>query len=1146
MRPFFAVCAAVAAAFAAAAEPAPPGSRRDREDPELIVESGGRMAMCDDLRFTRDGKQLLAVGDDKVVRVWQCRDGKLDGDSVRALRWGIWREQHGAIYALAVSDDDARIVIGGLGPRTSTVAVLNLSDGNLVDTVLPKFEPGVKSEVWAAAFAPSGKRVAFGCTDGSVWVWDFKASPNAPGGEPRRLGKHAGARDGANRVRLLRFLAEDRLLSASEYDGDVLEWDPNAKPAKPQVRVSFGKGPGFFRVELDRDGQWLAAAPYGPSVLLRSLDGKESIDLKLNADKREFARSLAFDPKGRRLAVGVGSIVGGKDANFFLEGDDRIAVYDLGASPPKESPGPPHSFRAERLTFHPLDANLLAVAGGDNHEVSLWDIREPSKPVSVMQGKGSCLWGVALSSDGERLGICDRRDPKSDNPNARADKEAPWRVFQLRRRIWPTGDFTPTPQKDTADGWRVEPDPADRNFRWRVIHQDGTAYTLPWDADREGMPRCYTFIEGKDGRPLRLAVGHDWGLSIFEVKKDGVRRVRLCVGHQGEVMALAVSADRTWLVSAGIDQTVAAWSLDKEWPSQPILGASFERVGDHLTVKEVDVGSPAWEAGLVAKDEVVAFQFNAEGWDSKHPDEWLDRLMNHPVPGKELLFEVRREGYPDSFKLLTTVKQRPLWRFFPTRDNEWVLWMWRNPYYDASTNGDYLVGWHVNALDPLGAPTFYRAEQFRDVFQRENVIDKLLLSRDPTAALSVPGLDPLPVRFSDVEPPPVQLKLGPVQPGRDVEATLRVTVRGENPDARPKRVEVWINGYRAHVLTDVQTDKWATDGLVRERVVSLPADKFRAGDNVVTLQVYNGVEARAETSQTLNYPKPPAPPRLFVLAVGIDDYKASSDGAGKPLPTLDCAGNDARAMAEAWAGQKMYPPVTPTVLPDPKKGLTASRDDILKALDALAAQAGPDDRCVVFLAGHGDGRQVPAPGGGPGGRGVPKTAGAGSGGRSEFIFCPPTYNTAKPDDTGLPSSLLYEHLAKFSCHTAVLIDACHSGAAATADNPARALTPGGQGPVVLSACDVNQESIEDPTVRHGLFTAAVLQALDDPKAALHVLSEKDRAPSGGKDVLYPQQLFQYAKRSLPRLLLEIREKERTQVPTLFAPKGESYPLAGKE
>src|SRR5438128_1197486 len=105
--------------------------RRDRRNPELIVESGGRLGSCDNLQFTSDGQYALAVGDDKVVRIWPYRDGKLQMDGMKVLRWSIWHEQRGAIFALALSPDkeNKNVAVAGIGQPTSTVAILERATG---------------------------------------------------------------------------------------------------------------------------------------------------------------------------------------------------------------------------------------------------------------------------------------------------------------------------------------------------------------------------------------------------------------------------------------------------------------------------------------------------------------------------------------------------------------------------------------------------------------------------------------------------------------------------------------------------------------------------------------------------------------------------------------------------------------------------------------------------------------------------------------------------------------------------------------------------------------------------------------------------------------------------------------------------------
>src|SRR5207302_11269130 len=121
---------------------------------------------------------------------------------------------------------------------------------------------------------------------------------------------------------------------------------------------------------------------------------------------------------------------------------------------------------------------------------------------------------------------------------------------------------------------------------------------------------------------------------------------------------------------------LAAWS-PSDWPSQAELGARFVVQDGRLRVKAVDVGSPAWEAGLVEGDEIEKW-FLAARPQRGGPRQWQETLR-HPEPGKEHYFHVKRGGR--RVELLTTVRQRPLWRFFPTRAGEWVLWMWRNSYY---------------------------------------------------------------------------------------------------------------------------------------------------------------------------------------------------------------------------------------------------------------------------------------------------------------------------------------------------------------------------------------------------------------------------------------------------------------------------------
>ncbi len=383
---------------------------------------------------------------------------------------------------------------------------------------------------------------------------------------------------------MLRFEDENHLLSLAE-DGRLLRWsvgEPGAKPALV-MDLALPTDARIFRAELSRDGQWLAAVGGFPLIVLRPIGGGAARDIPLKGYKNpqvsshdgEFGRALAFDPDGRRLAVAVGSYVPG--AAFGLDADDRLIFCDLRQNPPKASDGPPHTYRADRLAFDP-DGDFLAVAGGDNHEVTLWKLANLNKPVSVLRGRGvKSLWDVALSEDGRASACATSATRPRPISNARAQEPVARVPTCPRPALVPAADFKPTPRlpivRRLDRGTRPQGSPTSGSAvpRTSGVHR----FPLPLDRDRDGMPRCYTFLPKSS--PPRLAVGHYWGFSIFELTRAGASRTRLCIGHAGEVTALAPSVDQTWLAACSDDMTVSAWSLTENWPSQSILGAKFSR-----------------------------------------------------------------------------------------------------------------------------------------------------------------------------------------------------------------------------------------------------------------------------------------------------------------------------------------------------------------------------------------------------------------------------------------------------------------------------------------------------------------------------------------------------------------------------------------
>ena len=396
---------AVAAGVFAPSAAAQQFDRRSRDEPEIVVEAGGRVGTCDALLFDREGKFLFAGGDDKVVRVWpylaptQQSAGGLETDraKVQILRWRAWREQRGGIKAVALSPDGKRVAVGGYGMKPSTVAVLDRETGDLLALTWPRVRPGESfNTVTAVAFDPDGKRVGFGTADGSVWVWnpdklrepDRDGRPSSPplwAGRSDPVMEADGKRATFNFPRLVYFpdagsfvsVAQSGQVIRTDVAGPLPEFAADQSPARTLLDINDGakEQNRVYRAILTTDGKWLVFA-CADRVLLHSTDGKESGRIALPAD--HFARSIAIDKTGR-LAVGVGMAlpaVGG-EPRFFAEKHDQVWLYDkpLAGGEPKKLP---HRGPAEALAFHPTD-NRLAIAGGDADEITLLDLATPEK-----------------------------------------------------------------------------------------------------------------------------------------------------------------------------------------------------------------------------------------------------------------------------------------------------------------------------------------------------------------------------------------------------------------------------------------------------------------------------------------------------------------------------------------------------------------------------------------------------------------------------------------------------------------------------------------------------------------------------------------------------------------------------------------------
>jgi WD40 repeat protein len=1216
-------------------------SRRDYSSPGLILETGARTGACDVLTFTRDGRHLLAAGDDKVVRNWEFTSKELIASTLPTLRWKMWQEMRGNIYALALSPDpDNRLVaIAGRGIKNSQLAVIDRFTGQVVHAMW-NLGPKQKGTIWALAFAPGGKQVAYGADDGTVWTWDLDPQREQPA---RLLGQHLGPDQRGSKARLVTYLTAGQVASVAQ-NGQVMLWDLKADQGAGKELFRFSDAAPLSQVVLSPDRKWLAAAVESNRVWLRSFpDGKMAKQIALPPG--HFPQRLAFDSKGTRLAVGLRVV--DQQADFFRELAPKIFLYDLNQPQPTPVLGPRIGFRIEGLSFHP-GGDYLAVAGGDDHEVTLWDLRRLKQgPVSVMHSPGSCLWGVALA-DGDpfRIGFQDKRDPQFTSPNHRG--LGPWRVFDLKKRDWLAAEsFRPAAAVETWQGWKVltSYQKVRRADTWFVQSPERKVYQLDIDSARNGFPQGWTFLPPLAGKPLRLAVGHYLGVSLFELDSridatppadqpwPVLRPRKLLTGHEGEVMALAVDRDQKLLVTASRDQTLAGWSLE-DWPCQAELGARFKGLGDKLLVDAVDAGSPAWEAGLSRGDEIalvvtggsrVVFARSPRFGKTIGFAAAIAKILKEPVPGEEIYLEgppvvgqgkfrcsqkfgiefalspdqkkltvyrvdrsglawqaglragdeitsvsqgqevVYRRGGPGTPPVgtvsqahkrlqgptpgvqyafswlrypayLTTVRQRPVWRLFPTRAGEWVLWRWRDYYYDTSTNGDFYIGFQENGDDLHETPRFFRAEQFRRLLNDPVRLKDLF---QPGGLLRLPAIGPprdvkvAPAAGAELQPKDqVYLVMD-----RDPTVTVQAAPRGQGPNDQLRKAILWIN--------DHQFRTWNLQGGAFTQKIEIPRKLLRHGPNEVLLQCYNRGDVRGESLPVrLLYEGPVVKPTLYGVVVGVGDYRRSH-----PRQKDLKAGQDARQISKLLMSQKDF--FADVVVLPPLLDSAVTPKNVLEQLGSLQGQVGPDDILVLHIGGHGarphdlhEGlkhaqKQMHQELVGARATELPtlkqrlvnlERSAQGLQGLRGFFFCCANFDLERLRETTLSFDDLYEVLVKLPCHKVLLLDTCHSGDVeqyGVKNNPIRTLTPDGMGPIILAACKPDQNAWEHGLIDRqmfGVFAAALRRTLQEDFA------RADQDKSGTLDA---RELYEGIRSQVHRMM---RLVQRPQEPILFLPR----------
>jgi WD40 repeat protein/uncharacterized caspase-like protein len=957
---------------------------------------------------------------------WLLSGGK---DRV-AILWDIatgrqMRVFHGhtkTVQAVAFSSDGSHILTGS---EDATAILWETETGKLVRTY-----KGHGDTVFAVGFHPDGKHIVTGSGDHTAIVWLADSDKKIV-----TLQGHKGAVHG------VAFSPDGRQIVTGSADGAAILWE--AASGQPVHRFDGPRKP-IRAVAFSANGRRMAAgAADGTAIVWDASSWQELLTWK---GHEQQINALTFNSDGSQILTGSAD---GRATLWAADSGKSIRILKG------------HTGGVTAVAFHPKDKRVLT--GSTDQTVFLWDVDRADAAPQAFRGtvggvttlaidcrrgqyviSGSVdrmarLWDLAsgrpvkvLSQHKDRVGAV-ALGPECRSQLTGCDDGAV--------RLWQLADPQPLAsgeviQKSPIHAVAFSPDGTRAvagcgNGHARLYDVASRSCLRTWEAHADGV---HAVVFASDGKTF-LTASNDQTAILWDAATGA--KIRAFEGHQGEVRAAAISQDGKRIMTGHDSGTAILWATDS---GKQILG--FPHQPDRVNAVAISSDGRL----LLTTSAATAILWDAAGRRLRdfigHDSEITAAAI---APDDRFLLTASEDG---TMRLWDIATGAELARLIGLDGDDWLV-LTPDGLFDGSEKGREKVMFRVS-----GSAAPQPVARYFDTLYQPGLLARLWHHEAPAA--------PRRQQVAKKGPPVVHIR--PLTPVHDdivenAEITVEVVVSDTGGGIREPRLKQ--NGSR--VLGSPNEIKETGLEIKRTFTLQLVDQENRLE---ATAKSADGVESEPAVL-VLRYEKKPPQPDLYLLAAGVSVYKDAALRQG-----VSFAAADARALAEVFQrrGEKggLYAKVHSFVLLDDK----ATRKGIADALVDIGKKARPQDVFVMFLAGHGtepEGRYFY----------LPYEAEQAGG------LTPAKLKSQCVSIDELKSNLSHLQATK----RLLILDTCHSGAGVARFSsvvvPPSAVLRGAleqlnnaQGIHALAAAPAKEQSKEHPELKHGLFTYAVLAALN--------------------------------------------------------------------
>ena len=1035
------------------------------------------------------------------------------------------------ISAMAVSED-ARLL--ATASFDNTIRLWDVDSGRQLRVL--SLEPSVTSR--ALAFAPDRQWLISGGDDGAIRLWDVTS-----GGSNLILGRHDAAvtalainqtgavtGDDSGRLKIwtltpygfklaheykfefpivsLCFTSRSKLLVASGVD--VTRFDTDRGRIEEVIQEHEGgltslaigdQGNHAMSGSLDGSARlWSIGRVHGTQVIEPDFGAVRSVALSGDGSMaalgsgggdvvvwdlsqgRRVAEILASDEspwpeKTERYSAVVAARFAGSDKLLLFAKGTRVYAWHVGVdTSPRIFQG--HSAWSSSASFAP-DGTRLAIGSWDK-STSIWDLASGFR-THWLTGQRDHVRTVKFSSDGSLL-ISGSRDGSASLWDVESGK--------MLNRI------EHVPQSDSDEGVR----PVDIARDDDTILTGGDDGTVKIWRRSNGLDKPLETLSRLEDKPVWAAVFADPQASRVLAASGGTLRLwswrenrveKEIKSHENPIVQIRIRKQGDLAVTASWDRTAALWSLPDlhrvavlTGHSDGVLAAAFSPDGKTVATASQDGSVRLWDAETGASEGVLG----------RHEGGVLGVEFS---PDGNFVITV---GEDQTARLWRLNERKLLCTLVSFDDGRWAV-VDPDGRFDASDGGD------VDGLHWVIGTEAIALYQLKERYYEPGLLAKLL------------GENPEPVRevraFVDPGLYP-ELKVLPIAANNPA-----VRINLHNRGGGIGRVVVSING--KEITADARTA--GTDPNQSDIDLAVPIGGhpylIPGQDNIIEVRVFNQEGYLSSRGVSRVY-RPPAEaelqiPTLWGVVAGVSDYDGDRIDLGFAAKDAEDFGTALGLAARRLFGEEHVRIRVFTT----NAAIADDRPTKRNLVDAFAslAKARPWDIIVVFLAGHGVGRD------------------------DHYYFLTQEARSAALSDpsvrarSAIASSELVEWLKRSpALKQAMVLDTCAAGAVARDVTERREL-----GSSAIRAI----ERIKDRTGFHVLMGSAAdafsyeTSQFDQGLLTYALLEGMKGAALGGEDLVQVSDLFQYAVDEVPLLARHIGGIQR---PRIAAPRADPFPI----